>query len=992
MSTTDDKGLLGLFFSGNKNDNRGSSFFSTSLANPYTAPLNANPSADDRSFVQLAKVESYFNKSSGMQPDDMHNEYLDFVIQTALWHRHVDMPTGEDAYITKIRDVIESIATVMGSYYTSFADFIRQPHRLGSSDVLLPACNVPEPYTGFYGLQFPTGPPFGYPGSVVHSTLPNARYPLSEVFFVLTPQRATMSTFEALLAEIVFTVRAIFETKTVDEVLTDSQVLLRHFSQIIVKILFEGKNVNWHLGQITGVERKNEELALFRYPVGYKAPRELMVDALNKYSITGVSNIIASTRPELERDVADYLTTVVRATYTFYTEYKRSHGNVLPLPSPPNVQALEVPFINSCLPNFQDGLFRAVSHKICGKLKHFIFTNHTTLTDSGVYELHKYIHKGMSEKTLSTKVEHFIKSDIELLKQSGKSWSRVTDYPSISSSETSKYRLNLRKLSGPGSDITTFESSLPLIQRANKFSGFWYTSWRSGSPQLEKLSQFSVDTKNFLQFVYHHTYVAMPRADQKSIEIKYSVTHPPVSMHVPAHWKNITNAPTYFSVDPKKLISSMMQPMQAYRTAVERGVSGEMYDLFQNTYKVDDNGVVRSVATDTIYARNPDLDELTCGSSLIPFDNDSECIAYLSQCVNSGDPDKTKRVERCVLDLGRIKDFHFKAHELDTKIHPDTIRKTILALGFDGETRTTSIHGKSITYTECESLNNWLDKLSKTRSDLADKVKNNSSLYNYLNAMVHFINANPKLLSANRNIDFPMEKGSKLPTLDYAKSLGLDVYRKPGLLTKFHNMRGILSRWFPVSSLQFGRGTGGRTRISNIGSFVPFASNAFAPQRGGNLRVEKYSQASSNESMGAGLLNRLYKSIEAELKAKNKTISESSNARIKDLIEKYKNAEQELTNSLVQLEKYLWLLDIVRDTNKRDNMNLDDIHEMVKSHEELANRFKRTQDKIYNVMFGLVKITNSEKDSVLDAYADAFKNRQLPDRYPGTARASVPLF
>ena len=88
-------------------------------SNDYDTPLNTkeNPSLDGKLIKNIIYAENYNNykgdsaKDGEMKRGDVHNEFVDFIVRTALFHRSIDKPTG--------------MGPVLGRMYNSFYNAVK---------------------------------------------------------------------------------------------------------------------------------------------------------------------------------------------------------------------------------------------------------------------------------------------------------------------------------------------------------------------------------------------------------------------------------------------------------------------------------------------------------------------------------------------------------------------------------------------------------------------------------------------------------------------------------------------------------------------------------------------------------------------------------------------------------------------------------------------------------------------------------------------------
>ena len=115
MSTKDKYADRALFFTGDEKDRRGQLYSKLAMnKTQFGVAVNQSDPNTDRAgdmFLHLMKAMDYTpeKKQPGMHDNDVHNEFVDFIVKTALWHRKLDRPTG-------LREVSETVESLVNLY------------------------------------------------------------------------------------------------------------------------------------------------------------------------------------------------------------------------------------------------------------------------------------------------------------------------------------------------------------------------------------------------------------------------------------------------------------------------------------------------------------------------------------------------------------------------------------------------------------------------------------------------------------------------------------------------------------------------------------------------------------------------------------------------------------------------------------------------------------------------------------------------------------
>jgi len=950
MSSTNERTVLGLFFTGDKNDNRGLTFYNRCSTSP-----------DSPACQSLAVASSYSNKQSGMNDNDLHNEFVDFVVETALWHKRIDIPIGESAVTQNIRDAVRNHMKILGD---NTSTDLKRFNGTGAVKE--------DPADQFHYWGSPSGGHDDVLGMNSRGVFPFNKQTRRPVDYYEhkygTKFTGVVCWLEALLTYLVYNVRT-YLLKNKPLAVTDSDYLknvdnpdkgVRYVGETIAKMLY-GSTVEIG-GQFELVGEK-------------KHPKEYILESFKNSGISAslaeaYSNTILA---ELQKELTNIVEGYARGVFAHYNQNKNSLVDTVD-PTTGDLNALysfdpEVALVQSRFPLFVKHIEDHAANTIIRFYKQYAQSasyKHPTLADSRVYELYRSLNEYVTSRK-DDNVAKYLEENITLMENKNGSWTNVGLKTSVSSNKDS-YRLNLLK-SPVGSRDIRVSTLLPVFQQSYS-SGIWYTSAKD--KRVVEASTRKVFPDKFLKELYMKVY-----GHQGSGQY-FTAQFPPImstsELYLPTEYKGVSSK--YFGVDDNKLIQALLnRDITAVQNVKAGTVPYDVNDFYVGIYSVDEKGDilrngVKFNISETMLQNN------CLGTHLMPS-NGPECTSYVSECLNnvnglSGDD----RLTKCVGYLSKIKHFNMDINQATTEFHPSIVLNTIKALNFRAMPRTKQINGRVVDYLECQSVSGWLSELRNSgnsdKKAVADQVEGNNALYAYLSSMVAYINANPGLLDKNKGK--ALSKPLPLDDPPYSKVYNTRLYRKPDILQKMYSLGHYLHRVvYPMQLIASQRG-GSRVRIPSMNKFVPISRMS---QHGGD--PEKY-------KTGSNTLRKLYDRLTNELKSKGKTISGNSVQKIQSLLEKYEQAESNLSNSLMQLEKYLWLVDTVGDNNKREGLDLETVSSMVKTHEGLLYEFKKNENKIYNVMFGLMKVIKDDGSS--SPYKDAIRNRTISDQAP----SSVPLF
>lgn len=299
------------------------------------------------------------------------------------------------------------------------------------------------------------------------------------------------------------------------------------------------------------------------------------------------------------------------------------------------------------------------------------------------------------------------------------------------------HRLNLMKESGIGEVL--FGQTLPwLPMSSGKIGDAWYTAAdgeiKNFKPQADTIRRLYQDLYKYGEF---------------KLEGERQPLNLPISYDdVLKLYKNVD-----FDIDDMQIIYDIISARVAEnenREAVPHHFEDLFEDLTTNEiYKRDNNGLYKMVNGQKVYAGEKP-ERANCASSFLNNSNNDECIKFVGKYLISGDINK---LAECLDEL-KNQDLFNRAHNELTGMHPEIAIKILKTFGVNGK-KVGRIH-------VVESLHEWINRIKSSLSpNIYNAIVGNNQLKNYISGVISFVNANPAIMNPDltdaQNIQVPDE-------------------------------------------------------------------------------------------------------------------------------------------------------------------------------------------------------------------------------------------
>jgi hypothetical protein len=957
---------LGMFFTGNEKDMRGNMYAYYNLSPPYTEP---NKSQEIHK-IMLAEHHDVKIPNYTPRPNDVHYEFTDFVIQSALWHRELDKISLSDnadlmQMVTDARGINELYNKLLSHDTTTPFKLLQQSN----------AATVKQLYAAkIAGL-------FSYSSSVDglssnYNTLIGSN---KEIYnFVREVHGRTDTEYNTWLAIYVST----FMTELIvflEDWRSRKGYTLPLTPDQSTELNLEYNNV---FGRCIGFAMDN----IYDIIIGNTV--ELNVtggSATNFDNVDGMARFDTYNQPNKNNTlklIQKYFYSTVKS-YVFDAFLRGTTGsNVVNYIDRNDINEINSFVVyNSNFCQFATIVSQQLTYEVYNdsinyykNLPH-IAQRYVKLSSGQPNRYFKYIKSKWS--SYSSDIQKMISTFAPIL-SNGKLIENYND-PGINVNEA---RINFRKYPA-GSNQLQYSRTIPDYIKTI-MNDVWYTNY---SGVITKITQNVFGLNNdFFRNLYEGIFTSTSASGSRAIE----VTINGALLEVPSSWSQ--KMPTLFTVNEQKLLARIRMDWMANRKNI-MGVAATIYNSggdYQDPranqrFDYKDGKLVRVSETGkftVIEHGEPGYFEDTaqnCNSTFVKENAVQTCNDFLNDCLLS----ESGNLNDCIKFINDSTFFSLSEEDIVNiyeTMNPDSAKQILERFDFVPDT---SVENGREVY-RVESFEKWCSrKLVQYDTATQNAIKNNMGLHRYLSTLVNFLNSHLVLL----NKDYNNKSNYTFHENSWTRDIGIQPHRRfknsnlnimsnlpkvnlfpvqfpGGNFVTSANLRTMLPTPFDTqNSLYMLTGQGGQ-----VGG-VSYAVDA----RGHRNDAGRYAKS---ENHGARLLERVFTNITKEMEGKGKKLGDTSAAKIKDMLDMLAKQEANVTESLTQLEKYLSLTNVFNDT-RSEELSLDQIKKMTGDHSELLERYRKNQVKIFGVMNKLISITNN--DPAVDAYVSTLGRGKIPE-------------
>lgn len=343
------------------------------------------------------------------------------------------------------------------------------------------------------------------------------------------------------------------------------------------------------------------------------------------------------------------------------------------------------------------------------------------------------------------------------------------------------------------------------------------------------------------------------------------------------------------------------------------------------------------------------------------FKDKQSCRLFMNQCLLERDPNN---IMECIKVMEK-NDFAQSAKQEIKDMTPIVALNFLKRFGFrtykaqDEEANTTLI--------KIEKVSSWLKFYMKTKfTDVTVQkaIENNDKILQYFKLVVEFVNANPAIL--NKNYDGPTEEQvGKIEADPYATKLGIPLRRDNYSFDSSANIN-MLDSYLKNKSV----GTLFKKPLlyqhKNLNEpmqymLMPFMGNMSKIQMGGNFNNVLMKRL-VNETSGAALMESIILNLIAKLKLQHKTLESSYLNKIFQKIKLLKKMEKQMIQNIRYISEYSKLLDVFKN-QKSETLSESNLKDIVNSNNNLYKKHSEEEQSMVKIINSINNLTNTEDNN-----------------------------
>ena len=448
---------------------------------------------------------------------------------------------------------------------------------------------------------------------------------------------------------------------------------------------------------------------------------------------------------------------------------------------------------------------------------------------------------------------------------------------------------------------------------------------------------------------------------------------------------------THFNVMIDKLVRARL----SYISTGSPRSNEPMKDLIdfgtRQMWNRDEKGIFRLDPTTglKIYAgSNDETPEFTrtlktnfkCYSTLVKSTNQLTCDDYLTDCiVNKSD----RGFGKCKAFMKDMNFFDVVKSEIN-EMHPQIAFQTLSRFGF--RTHKKFDEEANMNVVKVESADHWFEHVLKKHKDIvnggneANAIIGNTKLKDYLDLVSQYVNANPVILNPNYN-GITEEKLGKYGLSNWAFLNKIQLRVEPAV------SRNVDREWRMFRNFKLSRPAMVPFRMRQNRIFTPFGAsinptgfatlirgNSFA---GGSRVDESYNRrVAAGDIQNADVLNHLIAYRMNVMEQAGVKLLPEDKQKLDEKLRQFKKLEQELTKTLEYLSAYNEMIEKYEDYDNTV-ISMDTLRNLARRFISLNSKYHSKETSMSRILETLQKLVLSNDDGDGDEDGDDNSYRDI---------------
>ena len=873
----------------------------------YNRPINTDASKGilGTTLENIALVKNYEDSSKTTEMKDkkhensIHNEFVDFIVRTALFHREIDRPTlmGSDNF-KNIRENLEKFSTELlnakmndtthvaknlqdaiwnGAHEADKTKFV---HQFTSAEV---GINGDESYYNhinavilFMALSFKNGTPAMYTDEKsLQTALDNLKS--QKGTFPTTSGGNINNNADNSMDDVV---KLLIGNCKDNGLFDTSQGAFGDLCTIMSKKQVSGKSVHEYIEEIEQKAGNTPQSSDIKTEIAKKLNEIIVNHAKKLLSLINFKQFYLQFHADAEKEIP-------ASTKTRNDSYKTSAPDFVK-----DLLKRKLADLNVVSAKMRAGFESDIVNAIFDIIKNKLGTavDATTSTDTGYrtlannqYAKEVYDNVFLKWGDLNENARNFYRTHLEVFEKTGASggvsipigWNRIDEsrYPPTGSAD--KLRLNLVK-TAPGSVDTMFGGTLPFVAGTDSL---WYTNNAKSRVRADGAPS------NVLKEIY------------KCVYLDNTCTIGSTTYNFPKQYNDVKGNVADFDINAMETIKNFIKTRKSSPAVPQpHGKPASFSDL------------VEDMVTGAVYHRNAKGELYTMQNGVeVPYDANNirldncvgtrligdanKCSKFVRDCIINGDKNS---LSNCLASLGNQSMFNVAKEEM-SQVDPNVAVQILKTFGFSKVAKKNSSEPVHV-----QSFDSWKNTvLDKFQSNVKDTILKNSQLCNYLKGVVDFVNSNPVILNPDFKGNASVAQVKQLND-PYLRSLNKNrvwTNPRPGSQQERVMIGQMLTRGYAPHMAMVSSGM-----LTNPYSNVTYShrggSMAISPTElmtgGANAYEESTLRKINRDGFTSELIEMLMSSVMGDLKNAGISLDNADESRIADGLSKLKSTEKKL--------------------------------------------------------------------------------------------------
>jgi hypothetical protein len=914
-------------------DGRARLFFQNFVAGDFVTSVNEGNAVDivkdNRLAGEIMKTGSYesYAKEQGMSHDDVHYEFTDFVVNTALFHRSIDQSTLS--------------GTVKGNLVVSLEQQIR--NWLAAA----PQAGQPFGIVNTYGNLTPAAVP-ALNNQHLNTFVPNgfnAKWKDQHHYWL------------------VLLLCAAYHVIKVGNPAADAKSLATAVPNGINTV---GLGLQQNLESVLDLMAGTHACPNPQARDGFACAIKHLLAANPPASYATLLGKLGAQQNQFVADLDSKVNSTVKTAFKVYAVDVLSRIENLYNGNRGVTQLMNALLNNhdDVFTSFEQRVVNAYNGAMADTISRHFSAHHTTLSGSnGAKKLWENVYRKWSSLRDSSRKMYEAHMTLQTLVNG--QWEQVAErnyQNDIPDAQLSNYRLNLTKVS-VGSGAPRFQRVLPKYA-PTVFTGVWFTNAQS---QRQKVTP---NTESFFRDLYYEIYL-----NGTSV----------VLANLPRDFASVVVLDK-FTLLTDRLVKNRLLWIKNRKSQSSQSIeSDETYISFEDKnywkrdgtngklYIVDENGNKKYYE---MTKEDPETalklkSSFKCYSSLVNDNGDiKKCDEYMNQCILDNN---ATGLGKCLDYINaNDKSFFDVARSEIKQMHPLVALRTLQRFGF--RVREAYDRECKMNIKKVEAVKHWLANFMKTKfKDASDQsaIEQNSKLLEYLELIVQYVNGNPTILNGDRFTGKTEESVGTIQQSDLAKKLNIPTRKAPNQLTSglldgarlrvnvAGNLLGATSK-FPRFSISLQNGS----LTNNLGNMF---NNGFVLNGGAQV-----GGAEDRTIHGSAALNALMNQTLSQLTNRGKKLVDADVKSIESKLRQMADMENKLQETADYLVAYNDLMVQLRDY-KSEVLTIDTLKALVDKYNGLSTKYSNEEASmasIFEVLQKLVAGINTDQATELKGYEE----------------------